>query len=194
MESRSHARQAGLTTQAAAARDLRAARAAALARRGGGAARFDAGVDHLVCECNAERFGLPMAAVAQVLPMRPCTPVPGAVPALVGLAALSGRIVGVLSLARALGRPDPASETDGTAGHLVVLRGGQSSSRPLALAVDRVLGIARVADPPAAPQDGADRGGLGNGATSGYAPGAMEHGRPDFVVIDLPRLLHRVLP
>ncbi len=60
---------------------------------------------YLVCACGAERYGLPLAEAAGVLPMRPCTPVPGAVPALLGLAAVSGRIVSVLDLARALGRP-----------------------------------------------------------------------------------------
>ncbi|MCJ2050895.1 chemotaxis protein CheW [Methylobacterium sp. J-070] len=189
-------------------RDLRAERAAALARRAAAGARSDAGVDHLVCVCGDERYGLPMAAVAQVLPMRPCTPVPGAVPALIGLVALSGRIVGVLGLARALGRPDAAPDALERAGHLVVLRGAhgaappsaqpaaaaQLPSRPVAFAVDRVLGIARVADPAAAPPGAADRGGLGNESASGYAPGSGGNGRPDFVVIDLPRLLRRTLP
>ncbi|GJE14628.1 MULTISPECIES: chemotaxis protein CheW [Methylobacterium] len=190
-----------------AERDLRVERAAALARRGGGTARAASGVDHLVCLCKDERYGLPMSVVAQVLPMRPCTPVPGAVPALIGLVALSGRIVGVLSLARALGRPDAATGPDGASGHLVVLRGAQphlqsrtqppptgpAAARPIALAVDRVLGIVR-AEVRSSDQDGADRDGLGNAAASGYAPGAADDGRPDFVVIDLPRLLRRVLP
>lgn len=184
-----------------AERDLRAERAAALARRGGGPARRDTGIDYLVCACADERFGLPMSAVAQVLPMRPCTPMPGAVPSLIGLVALSGRIVGVLSLARALGRPEATSEA--ASGHLVVLRGVplnaqpvpsvQVQARPLAFAVDRVLGIVRAAIPAADP-GGADRDGLGNAVASGYAPGAAGDDRSDFVVIDLPRLLRRALP
>ena len=213
--------------------DLRAERAAALARRGGGTARRNTGIDYLVCACAEERFGLPLSAVAQVLPMRPCTPVPGAVPSLIGLVALSGRIVGVLSLARALGRPEAASEA--ASGHLVVLRGVpanaqpvppvQVHARPIAFAVDGVLGIVRAAIPiagsvsgptagpvsgpkagpfsgptanpiagPAAEPGSADRDGLGNAAASGYAPGAAGDDRPDFVVIDLPRLLRRALP
>ncbi|MDE4913083.1 chemotaxis protein CheW [Methylobacterium sp. 092160098-2] len=103
-------------------RDLRAERAVALARRGAVAAAAGLAIDQLVCACGSERYGLPLAAVAQVLPSRPCTPMPGAVPALDGLIALSGRIVGVLSLARALGRPDAASDA-GSEGHLIVLRG-----------------------------------------------------------------------
>lgn len=175
----------------------RAARAVALARRGAATAVPDAGLDHLVCACGTERYGIPLTAVAQILPMRPCTPVPGAVPALLGVIALSGRIVGVLGLARALGRPEPAPADGG--GHLVVLRGthqpqGQPvahltpQAQPVALAVDRVLGVA------SAPASSApDPDGLGNAAASGYAPAAAG-GRPDFVVLDLPRLLRGVLP
>ncbi|MGE8126505.1 chemotaxis protein CheW [Methylobacterium sp. NPDC080182] len=176
-------------------RDLRAERAAALARRGAAAAATDSGVDHLVCACGGERYGVPLAAVAQVLPSRPATPMPGAVPALDGLVALSGRIVGVLSLARALGRPDPASDADAAAGHMIVLRGVHP--QPLALAVDRVLGIARAPGAVAAAgAEAADPDRLGNEAASVYAPasGAAGDGRPDFVVIDLPRLLRRALP
>jgi purine-binding chemotaxis protein CheW len=182
-------------------RDLRAERAAALARRGAAAGESETGVDHLVCACGSERYGLPVTAVAQILPMRPCTPMPGAVPALIGLVALSGRIVGVLSLARALGRPDAALDPEADGGHLVVLRSALSHAQPhhqglvqpLAFAVDRVLGIVRAAGSSASPGI-ADPDGLGNEAASGYAPGATSDGRPDFVVIDLPRLLRRVLP
>lgn len=182
--------------------DLRAERAAALARRGAAAGESETGVDHLVCACGSERYGLPVTAVAQILPMRPCTPMPGAVPALIGLVALSGRIVGVLSLARALGRPDAAPDPEADGGHLVVLRSALSHAQPqhqgliqpLAFAVDRVLGIVRAAGSSAASSGIADPDGLGNEAASGYAPGATSDGRPDFVVIDLPRLLRRVLP
>lgn len=177
-------------------RDLRAERAAALARRGAVALAADSGIDHLVCACGNERYGIPLAAVAQVLPSRPCTPMPGAVPALDGLIALSGRIVGVLSLARALGRPDPGPDGETASGHLIVLRGTQT--QPLALSVERVLGIARAAASGAAASDVADPDGLGNAAASVYAPaseaGSAGEGRPDFVVIDLPRLLRRALP
>ncbi len=172
-------------------RSLRAARTAALAaRRAEGAAR--PATDYLVCACGPERYGLPLAAAAQVLPARPATPVPGAVPALIGLAALSGRMVGVLGLARALGRPaaDPGAE-----GHLVLLRGG---SRPVALAVDRVLGAVRVEDAAVEP---VPPGGVGGEMVSGYCPARAlpasgpDGGRPDdFVILDLPRLLRRALP
>ncbi|MEL6059655.1 chemotaxis protein CheW [Methylobacterium sp. DCY52] len=185
MEARQGTHGSRAPTRPRTERDLRAERAAALARRGVAVAEADAGLDHLVCACGSERYGLPLTAVAQVLPMRPPTPMPGAVPALIGLIALSGRIVGVLGLARALGRPDPAGE----AAHLVVLR-GSATPQPLALAVNRVLGIA----PAATASGSADPDGLGNAAASGYAPGAAGAGRPDFVTVDLPRLLRRALP
>lgn len=171
-------------------RDLVAERTAALAQRRVFSAGPETGIDHLVCACGAERYGLPLAAVAHVLPMRPCTPMPGAVPALLGLIALSGRIVGVLGLARALGRPESPPEGERGGGHLVVLRGGQA--QPVALAVDRVLGIATASVDSTA--EDADPAGLGNAAASGYAPASAGDGRPDFVVVDLPRLLRRVLP
>jgi purine-binding chemotaxis protein CheW len=197
----------GRTAEAAAdraaerVRSLRAARTQALARRGldrAGAVRRRA---YLVCACGSERYGLPLAAAAQVLPMRPCTPVPGAVPALVGLAAVSGRIVSVLDLARALGRPGAGA---GPGGHLVALRAG---AVPVALAVDRVIGVAEIdldeidlagtdsetaGGRPEIPEADPSPDGMGGGAVSGYAPADSEGG--DFVVLDLPRLLRRALP
>ncbi len=171
---------------AARARALRAERTAALARRGAARATRPA-TSYLVCACGAERYGLPLPAAAQVLSMRPCTPVPGAVPALIGLAALSGRMVGVLGLARALGR---AAADPGSDGHLVALKG---SAQPVALAVDRVLGVARVDDAGIEPPSAA--GGMGGEAVSGYCPAGTEGADlGDFVVLDLARLLRRALP
>ena len=180
-------------------RALREARTSALARRGseqGRSRQAGPASGFLVCACGGERYGLLLAAVAQVLPTRPCTPVPGAPPALLGIVALSGTIVSVIGLARALGREAGHRAEDG---HLVVLRGGAA---PIALAVDRVLGVAQRAglDGPEAPADSAGpvlggMGGMGSEAVSGY--GLAEFGAAgvgDFVVIDLPRLLRRYLP
>ena len=106
---------------------------------------------------------------------------------LIGIAALSGRMVGVLGLARVLGRPvaDP-----GPGGHLVALRGAQ----PVALAVDRVLGVAQVDDEAVEPASAA--GGMGGEAVSGYCPGAAAAEGADlgdFVILDLARLVRRAL-
>jgi hypothetical protein len=68
-------------------RDLRAERAAALARRGAAAGESETGVDHLVCACGSERYGLPVTAVAQILPM--CRPSSGSSPSRAGLSGCS---------------------------------------------------------------------------------------------------------
>lgn len=175
------------------------ARTQALARRGLDAAEAARTQPFLVCTCGADRYGLPLGAVAQVRPARSCTPVPGAPPALLGIVALAGRIVSVLDLARALGRPDSA---DPEAGHLVVLRGG---TVPVALAVDRVAAVLDATVPDAeTPASGMDGAGLGEAAVSGYAatrslsakvvPGQLVPGESGFVIVDLPRLLRRYCP
>jgi purine-binding chemotaxis protein CheW len=168
---------------AARSRDLVAARTVALARRRlGGEAPERPTFPYLLCACGGERLGLPLARVARVLPARPCTPMPGAGPAVAGLVALSGRIVGVIDLARALGRP--AGDED--AGHHV-LRG----EPPVAFAVGRALGIVRATrDPAPAGEDGAPP--LGNGTASDYVPAADGH--PDFVIVDPSPLLRRLHP
>ncbi|WP_132256963.1 chemotaxis protein CheW [Methylobacterium segetis] len=175
--------------EAARARTLREARTLALARRGEAVRAGAEGRAFLVCACGPERYGLPLAEVAQVVPARPCTALPAASPALLGLVALSGGIVSVLDLARALGRGGTPAEE----GHLVVLRG---TSVPVALAVDRVLGTARLdGEAPDAPEGDASALalGLGSEAVSGYAP-AGPAGTGDFALVDLPRLLRRYLP
>ena len=177
--------QADRASRAATSRvaALRAERTAALAKRGATAREAARDAAYLVCACGTERFGLPLGAVARVLAARTPTPVPGAPPAILGLVALSGRIVSVVGLARALGRPG----AEGVAGgHLVVLR---ASGTPTALAVDRVLGLAHL-DAADAPGDG-----FGSDAVSRYAPADPgPSGLGDFVVIDLPQLLRRILP
>lgn len=164
------------------------ARTEALARRG--ADRVDAVAMRafLVCTCGAERYGLPLDGVAQVRPVRRWTVIPGAPAALLGIVALSGRIVSVLGLAEALGRPGADIPESG---HLVVLRGG---SAPVALAVDRVVGMIEVpddADRQGAGSAASESGiaGLGEPPVSGYADAEAAN----FAIVDLPRLLRRYL-
>lgn len=169
------------------ARALLQERSRALARRGRATAQVAATRRYLVCACGADRFGLPLGQVAQVLPMRPVTPLPDAGPALLGLIALAGRVVSLLALAPALGRPaEPVAE----AGHLVVVRG---AAIPAALAVDRVLGVAEIPD--TALDTAYAEAGLSAEAVSGYCPsGAGPGADAGFVAIDLPRLMRRYLP
>ncbi|MGU3539076.1 chemotaxis protein CheW [Methylobacterium sp. A54F] len=169
--------------EAARVAALREARTQALARRGATAERAREGRAVLVCACGSERFGIPTGEVLRVLPLRACTPLPGAPPAILGIVALSGAIVTVVGLAAALGRPGAAAPE---AGHLLHLSGPV----PIALAVDRVLGTAQAGTEAAPGLDG-----LGSAAVSGYAPAGDEpSGLGDFTVIDLTRLLRRYLP
>ncbi|KQT70332.1 hypothetical protein ASG51_12570 [Methylobacterium sp. Leaf465] len=173
---------------AARLKALRAERSRLLAGRGRGTAEA-AGPTRavLVCACGDDRFALALAQVAQVLPARPVTPLPGAPAAVLGLIAISGRVVSLIALARALGRGAAAASDEG---HVVLVRG---AGVPVALAVDRVLGVAEIAEATDVPA--LAEAGLSTEAVSGYAPpGAGPDGEPGFVVVDLPRLLRRYLP
>ncbi|MEH3144989.1 MAG: chemotaxis protein CheW [Methylobacterium frigidaeris] len=116
-------------------------RTARLARRG--AAALAAPTRRvLLCRAGPELFGLPLEAVAEVSASRPCTPVPGAPPALVGLSGRNGTLVSVLDLATCLGlgRTPDADE----AAHVVLLR---REAPRIALRVARALGaVEAVAD------------------------------------------------
>ncbi|ACK83901.1 chemotaxis protein CheW [Methylorubrum extorquens] len=176
---------AGADAEARAAA-LLDARAAALAARTVGQERTIETAPYLVCACGAERYGLPLTAVAGVTPERPCTALPGAPPALRGITAVSGVIVSVLDLAACLGL-DRAETDEG--GHVVRLR---AQEPPVALAVDRVLGIAQIETTLARPTLESES--LGRGPLSGYAPpGSDRTGgiAEDFSLIDIPALLAR---
>ncbi len=162
------------------------ARAAALAARRAGEEETVETAAYLVCACGPERYGLSLAAVAGVALERPCTGLPGAPPALKGITAVSGAIVSVLDLASCLGL---GTKGEDETGHVVRLR---VQEPPVALAVDRALGIARIdaalARPTARPES------LGRGPLSGYAPpGSDRTGdiREGFSLVDLPALLAR---
>ena len=159
------------------------ARAAALAARSRDAERAVATQGVLVCACGVERVGLPLAAVAGVTPLPPCTALPGAPTTLRGICAMAGTIVSVLDLAACLGLTAGSGE-----GHVVRLRGQEPA---LALAVDRVVGIARIEARPAEATET-----LGAGPLLGYVPpGSDRTGdvRDGFSILDLPALLARFL-
>lgn len=168
-------------------------RSAALAARGLSERHLGARADFLVCAVGAEHYGFPIAATAAVMPGRPCTTVPGAPAALRGIVADAGIIVSVIDLAHVLGlgRND---ETVGQ-GHFLRLR---VDGPPVALAVDRVVGLASVeAGTIEAPPLADGRDGLGAEAVSGYAPAGSDRGgvvSDGFAIIDLQRLLRPFLP
>jgi purine-binding chemotaxis protein CheW len=150
----------------------------------------------LLCRAGTEAVGLPLEAVAEVFPFRPCTPVPGAPAALVGLTGRGGILVSVVDLAVALGaarRHDPAPAGE-SGGHVVVLR---RDGPRIGLRVARVLAVAD-----AAVETGSE--GLGRRAVAGYARAAQQGSRPardpgpdspeaGFAVIDVPALLAPLL-
>ncbi|MFE1600597.1 chemotaxis protein CheW [Methylobacterium sp. ID0610] len=123
------------------------ARSRALAERGRAPAEARARRRVLLCRIGAERVGLPLDAVAEVAPYRPCTPVPGAPPALIGLSGRGGALLSVLDLATALALPAPAADAPA---HLVVLR---RDNPRIGLRVERALAVldALVDDGPAPP-------------------------------------------
>ncbi|MRI53234.1 chemotaxis protein CheW [Methylobacterium sp. DB1607] len=166
------------------------ARAAALAARGAEREEAVETVAYLVCACGAERYGLPLAAVEGVTPEPTCTGLPGAPPALKGITAVAGAIVSVLDLAACLGLDRAGKDDVGQdGGHVVRLR---AQEPPIALEVDRVLGIARIDVALARPANQPE--GLGRGPLSGYAPpGSDRTGdiHEGFSLVDLPALLAR---
>jgi purine-binding chemotaxis protein CheW len=92
----------------------------------------------VVCTVGREHFGVPVAAVAQVLPMRACVPAAGTHPALIGHFGRAGHLVSVIDLGLALGLGPSGSE----GGHCLLLR----RDRPhVALRVDRAQDVTSVA-------------------------------------------------
>jgi purine-binding chemotaxis protein CheW len=93
----------------------------------------------LICGSGRERFGIPIEAVAEVLPPQKYMPVPDGPPALVGLFGRSGRLVSVIDLALALGIEPSSTKDEGQ--HFVLLRRDQP---PVALRVERAYAVADV--------------------------------------------------
>ncbi|KMO22129.1 hypothetical protein SQ03_01610 [Methylobacterium platani JCM 14648] len=143
----------------------------------------------LLCRAGAEAVGLRLDEVAEVFPFRPCTPVPGAPAALVGLTGRGGILVSVVDLAAALGAAQ-GQDSDRGPGHVVTLR---RDGPRIGLKVDRVLSVVE-AEVAAGPE------GLGRRAVAGYARAASPGSRrtndiaeAGFAVIDVPALLAPLL-
>lgn len=139
----------------------------------------------LVCGAGRERFGLPIDAVAEVLPSQKCMPVPDGPPALIGLFGRSGRLVSVIDLALALGlEPSSADNEDQ---HFILLRRDQ----PLvALRVERAYTVADIL-----PLSGEEAAGFRSDAVTGY--GKVQAGLADqdetLSLLDPERLLRPLL-
>jgi chemotaxis signal transduction protein len=96
------------------------------------------GLAVMVWTLGQERFALPLADIASVFPGGRTTPVPGAPPALIGLASRRGRLINVVDPAAALGQGGRHADD----GHLLQLRGTHPR---LALRVDRAEGVTTLA-------------------------------------------------
>lgn len=103
-----------------------------------------AGLSVMVWALGEERFAVPLLDIAAVIAAGRTTPVPGAPPALIGLASRRGRLVNVVDPAPALGLAKRRSEE----GHWLLLRG---TSPKLALRVDRAEGVMTLAADEAEP-------------------------------------------
>jgi purine-binding chemotaxis protein CheW len=115
-----------------------AQRARNLAARSEQNAAQDDSWQALVFVVRGEKYCLPVAALAQVLPLAGCSPVPGAPPAMLGVINVRGEIRSVFDLARLLEIP---GERDSSRGYVVLVRSGEHE---VGLAVDAVHWIERV--------------------------------------------------
>lgn len=139
----------------------------------------------LICGAGRELFGIPAAAVAEVLPSRETMPTLGGSPALVGVLGRGGRLVSVIDLALALGMT--ASSEEG-AEHLVLLRNEQ----PLvALRVGRAYAVSEIA-----PLTEGDEVSFRSDAVTGYAKALSGFADQNRVLslLDIERLLRPFQP
>lgn len=113
-------------------------RTARLASREAGDGDAEQTIQVLICATGRETYGIALETVAEVLPFRPCLPVPNGPQALVGLFGREGHLVSVVDLGLALGIG--ATGENGNS-HLVLLR---RAPLQIALRVDRAHGVADV--------------------------------------------------
>jgi purine-binding chemotaxis protein CheW len=96
-------------------------RAARLADRHAVHAQTARAINVLVFSIAAERYGIPIGDLAEVLPPTRCTPVPRAAAEIVGVINLRGELRSVIDLRRLLSVPAASAES---AGSIVMIRTG----------------------------------------------------------------------
>ncbi|GGZ09570.1 chemotaxis protein CheW [Pseudoduganella plicata] len=99
----------------------------------------------LVFHIGADRYGLPLATIRQVLPLMALTGVPLAPDAVAGLMNLHGASVPVIDLARSSGAPAAARQVD-TRILLVDYPGPDGAVHALGLLAERVIGVQDVSE------------------------------------------------
>jgi purine-binding chemotaxis protein CheW len=93
----------------------------------------------LVFRLGAERYGIALQHLAEVLPLRACASVPCAPPELLGVISIRGEICSVLQLGRMLNLPASGQDDPG---YVLVVR---CTGREIALHVDQVEDIVTAA-------------------------------------------------
>ncbi|WP_262297945.1 chemotaxis protein CheW [Microvirga sesbaniae] len=156
------------------------------ARRDAADAQTEAFHRVLLCGAGRELFGLPIDAVAEVLPPQNCMPAPDGPPALFGLFGRSGRLVSVIDLGLALGLEQASPDHENH--HFVLLR---REHPHVALRVERAHAVADVL-----PLRGEEAASFRNDAVTGY--GKVRSGDADreetLSLLDLEGLLRPFLP
>ncbi|KXX65953.1 chemotaxis protein CheW [Marichromatium gracile] len=97
-------------------------------------------VELVVFALGEQRFALPGARIAEILPLVAIHPVPGCPPALEGVISVRGEITSVLCLATLLGRPAPTPATRGA----ILLAGAREITS--GLRVERVVDVVDIAE------------------------------------------------
>ncbi|HCF60706.1 MAG TPA: chemotaxis protein CheW [Myxococcales bacterium] len=104
---------------------------------------------HVIFRIGSERYGLPLAAVREVVEPAPMSRVPCSPEPVLGIMNLRGRVVTVVSLGALMGiEPAPAVGEAAPAGKVVILDRGR---RDLGLLVGEVDGVHTLGDLVAAP-------------------------------------------
>jgi chemotaxis signal transduction protein len=112
-------------------------RAAHLARSQAQITALAPPVPALLFLLQSERYAIRLQELAEVLPFRQCTPVPGAPPGLLGVMSRRGELRPVLDLAQIIHRVEERSP-----GFLLMLR---QPGRQIGLRVDRTEGLQELA-------------------------------------------------
>lgn len=110
----------------------------------------------LLLEVDDALYALPVSRVREIVRPRSVTPVPHAPATVLGVISLRGEIIQVFDLRACLGRPAMPDLTPVRArGRIVVLQ--DDEGKAMALRVDRVVEVWRVAPEARRPATGSDR-------------------------------------
>lgn len=169
------------------ARHLLDERTERLARRSRDESEASATTRVLICSVGPEYYGLPLEAIAEVLPFRAPMPVPGGPAGLIGVLGRSGHLVSVIDLGAAVGQAPIASEGETENQHVLLLRREQPR---VALRVDRALGVEDVV-----PLNAEEAREFRTEAVVGYAKSDLGFADRDRVLslLDIDRLLRPFL-